>query len=79
MSIGPFLSGSQKRDIKLLVEEYRGIFTEKLGLTNIESHSKKLIDGEPFKERPYLCYYRSCRRGGKSNVKGGNRRKVEIR
>ena len=53
VSINPDLSSSQKTELKRLIEEYKVIFSDRPGLTNLEEHVINLADKVPVREKQY--------------------------
>ena len=53
VSVGKFLSPTQKSEAKAIIQEFRDIFTDLPGTTRLGSHSIKLTTLEPISCRPY--------------------------
>lgn len=67
IKINPELDAEQERSLKDKVREYKHIFTEKPGLTNLVEHRIPLTSSIPVRSKPYAIPY-SCRESLKKEV-----------
>ena len=57
VKISSKLSASQKRDMKNLVFQYRDVFTDKPGTTNLAEHKIEMVTDDPVRVKPYPIPY----------------------
>ena len=57
VKISSKLSASQKRDMKNLVFQYRDVFTDKPGTTNLAKHKIEMVTDDPVRVKPYPIPY----------------------
>ncbi|KAI3382150.1 hypothetical protein SNEBB_003688, partial [Seison nebaliae] len=57
VKINPDLNDNKKRQLKGLIEEYRDIFTNLPGETNLEKHSIETTNDEPTRQKQYVLPY----------------------